>query len=127
VERVHLILYVQDQAASTKFYSHVLGLQPSLNVPNMTEFTLPGNSILGLMPETAITRLLGESLPDPGLARGTPRSELYLVVDEPALFHRRALEAGARELSALSPRDWGHEAAYSLDPDSHVLAFASVA
>lgn len=23
-------------------------------------------------------------------------------------------------------RDWGHEAAYSLDPDGHVLAFARV-
>jgi hypothetical protein len=34
------------------------------------------------------------------------------------------LTAGAKELSAMAARDWGHAAAYSLDPDGHVLAFA---
>jgi len=28
------------------------------------------------------------------------------------------------ELSGVENRDWGHRAAYSLDPDGHVLAFA---
>ena len=90
----------------------------------MTEFTLPGNSIMGLMPEAGVRKLLGAALPDPGGASGIPRSEFYLVVQDPASYHRRALEAGARELSVLSARDWGHHAAYSLDPDSHVVAFA---
>ena len=49
---------------------------------------------------------------------------LYLLVDDPAAFHARALAAGARELSPLQARDWGDAAAYSLDPDGHVLAFA---
>ena len=92
--------------------------------PGMTEFALPGGSILGLMPESGIKRLLGSVLPDPATASGVPRSELYLVVQDPASYHKRALEAGALELSPLLPRDWGHDAAYCLDPDSHVLAFA---
>lgn len=121
----HFIFYVADQARSTRFYSAVLAVSPRLNVPGMTEFVLPGGAILGLMPESAIERLLGPALPSPSAARGIARAELYLVVDEPAGFHARALEAGARELSPLSPRAWGHAAAYSLDPDSHVLAFAS--
>ena len=29
------------------------------------------------------------------------------------------------ELDPLRARDWGHLAAYSLDPDGHVLAFAA--
>jgi predicted enzyme related to lactoylglutathione lyase len=124
VRRIHFILYVSDQGLSTWFYSQVLAVEPSLNVPGMTEFTLPGNAILGLMPEAGIRKLLGAALPDPAAARGTPRSEIYLVVQDPASYHRRALEAGARELSPLAARDWGHHAAYSLDPDSHVVAFA---
>jgi len=124
---VHFILYVADQSRSTAFYSAVLGLAPRLNVPGMTEFALPGGAILGLMPEAAIERLLGPPLPKPSAARGAPRAELYLVVAEPATQHARALTAGAKELSPLSLRSWGHEAAYSLDPDGHVLAFATEA
>ncbi len=124
MQRVHFILYVKDQEISTSFYSRVLAVEPSLNVPGMTEFSLPGDSILGLMPEAGIRKLLGAALPDPSAARGTPRSELYLVVRDPAAYHARALEAGARELSPLLARDWGHHAAYSLDPDGHVVGFA---
>ena len=72
-----------------------------------------------------IVRLLaGTTLPDPARARGVPRCELYLVTPAPAAAHARAIAAGASELSPLQPRDWGHDAAYSLDPDGHVLAFA---
>jgi catechol 2,3-dioxygenase-like lactoylglutathione lyase family enzyme len=99
VQRAHFILYVRDQQVSTRFYAHVLALEPRLNVPGMTEFMLPGNSILGLMHEAAVGRLLGSVLPDPGVARGTPRAEIYLVVDDPASYHGCALEAGAQELS----------------------------
>ncbi|CAG0936049.1 lactoylglutathione lyase [Thermoflexales bacterium] len=124
VIKTHFILYVKDQVRSTAFYSQVLGCSPSLNVPGMTEFTLSENSILGLMPEAGIRRLLGEKLPDPALSTGIPRSEIYLLVHQPLDYHQRALRAGAVELSGLEPRDWGHRTAYSLDPDGHVLAFA---
>ena len=64
-------------------------------------------------------------LPDPAAGRGTPRAELYVVVDDPAGHHARALAAGAVELSPLAARDWGHRVAYSMDPDGHVLAVAA--
>lgn len=121
----HFILYVADQAASTAFYADVLAMKPRLNVPGMTEYEMPGGAVLGLMPESGIRRLLGASLPDPAEARGTPRAELYLLVGDPAPYHARAIAAGAQELSPLLQRDWGHRAAYSLDPDGHVLAFAA--
>jgi catechol 2,3-dioxygenase-like lactoylglutathione lyase family enzyme len=121
---VQFILYVEDQAESRRFYDRVLDRDPDLDVPGMTEYRFPGGAVLGLMPMAGIRRLLGPSLPD--LAEGTivPRAELYLVVEDPGFFHERALAAGARELSPLQERDWGHEAAYSLDADGHVLAFA---
>ena len=124
MKRAHFILYVRDQDTSTRFYSRVLGIEPGLEVPGMTEFTLPGGARLGLMPEADIKSLLGEGLPDPASAAGIPRSEIYLYVDDPSSYHERALENGARELSPLLPRGWGDTAAYSLDPDGHVVAFA---
>lgn len=120
----HFILYVADQARSAAFYGQVLGRPPRLDVPGMTEFHLPGGATLGLMPETGIRALLGARLPDPAPGNGTPRAELYLVVDDPGAFHARALAAGAVELSPLRARGWGHLAAYAMDPDGHVLAAA---
>lgn len=120
----HFILYVADQARSAAFYRAVLDCAPRLDVPGMSEFLLPGGAVLGLMPEAGIRRLLGPVLPDPAGAHGIPRAELYLLLPEPQAFHRRALAVGAVELSAFQPRAWGHSAAYCLDPDGHVLAFA---
>jgi uncharacterized protein len=122
--RAHLILYVADQARSARFYERVLGQAPVLDVPGMTEFALSAGAVLGLMPAAGIKRLLGAALPDPAAADGIPRSEIYLMVSDPGLHHKRSLDAGARELSPLQPREWGHRVAYSLDPDGHVLAFA---
>ena len=122
--KAHFILYVKNQATSTAFYEHVLNQKPSLNVPGMTEFTLSDGYVLGIMPVTGINRLLGERLFNPDAGDGIPRAELYLLVNEPLMYHRRALKAGAIELSKLSARDWGHRAAYSLDLNGYVLAFA---
>ena len=121
----HFILYVRDQAVSTAFYTEVLGIEPELNVPGMTEFRLSVETILGLMPSSGIERLLGPSLGDASPAPDTARGELYLVVDDAEAYHVRALKAGGRELSPLLPRDWGHSVAYSMDADGYVLAFAS--
>ena len=42
---VHFILYVADQTRSTQFYAAALGIAPRLNVPGMTEFTLPNGAV----------------------------------------------------------------------------------
>ena len=120
----HFILYVRDQARSARFWTHVLGLEPRLDVPGMTEFELTQGCVLGLMPEPSIAKLLPDLRPSPVGAEAA-RAELYLVVDDPAGHHGRALEAGALEQSPLQLRSWGHAAAYSTDLDGHVLAFAT--
>ena len=124
MNRVHFILFVADQQRSIDFYAAVLNAAPCLNVPGMTEFELPGGSILGLMPEKGIKRLLGEPMPDPSAARGIPRSEIYLLVDNATHYLDRALRSGATALSPVAARDWGDQAGYCLDPDGHLLAFA---
>ena len=118
------ILYVREQATSTTFYEQVLDQVPRLNVPGMTEFQLTDTSVLGLMPEAGIKRLL-PNMPDPASGSGIPRAELYLYVDDPAAAYDRALVAGAQPLEGLGQRDWGDKAAYCLDPDGHVLVFAT--
>lgn len=123
----HFILYVADQAAAAAFYRSALGLAPRLDVPGMTEFELRPGAVLGLMPEAGIRRLLGPALPDPAAARGTPRAELYLLVDDPTAHLHALVAAGGRLLDPVRPRDWGHEAGYGLDLDGHVVAFARAA
>jgi catechol 2,3-dioxygenase-like lactoylglutathione lyase family enzyme len=121
VARAHFILFVRDQQASRRFYEVVLGVAASLDVPGMTELPLGDGAVLGLMPQTGAQRLLGDAAA--GAERA--RSELYLLVDDPAAHHARALAAGAVELSPLLARDWGHRAAYATDPDGHIVAFAA--
>ena len=118
------ILYVRDQAQSTTFYKKVFGIDPVLEVPGMTQFTLENGASIGLMPEKGIKSLLGGGLPDPAPGNGIPRAEIYLLVFEPEIFHTRVLAAGGTEVSPLEARPWGDKVAYSLDPDGHVLAFA---
>jgi len=127
IVRAHFILFVRDQAASAAFYAAALDRAPTLDVPGMTELELTESSVLGLMPERGIVRLLGDTIVDPARAEGAPRAELYLVVEDADACHRRAITAGARELSAVAPRDWGHRAGYVADPDGHVIAFATPA
>lgn len=121
--KAHFILYVRNQAAARDFYSKVLMLQPSLDVSGMTEFRLSDDAVLGLMPDDGAGRLLGEperfSAPP-----ARPSAELYLIVEAAGSFHDRAIAAGARQISPLQNRDWGHKVAYSEDPDGHILAFA---
>lgn len=122
--KTHFILYVSDQARSTAFYSAVLQAEPTLNVPGMTEFTLSEGTVFGLMPEAGVVRLFGDKINPPTAPGLSPRAEIYLIVDDPDAFHGRAVAAGALELSPPQLRDWGHEAAYSVDTDGYVIAFA---
>lgn len=124
IKKSHFIFYVQDQARSTDFYAKVFDSNPVLQVPGMTEFQLPNGTILGLMPEDNIHRLLQDTIGHPAEARKAPRAEMYFRVDDPQRYHRKAIEYGARELSPLLKRSWGESVAYCADLDGHVLAFA---
>ncbi|SRR5581483_3435463 len=121
--RFETILYVENQERSRDFYRAVLGIDPSLDVPGMTEFQI-GDAKLGLMPNAGIKKLLGEVIPDPVQGAGIPRCELYLTVNDPMPYLERAISAGATLLSPFQSRDWGDEAVYLSDPDSHVIAIA---
>lgn len=65
ITATEFILYVADQARSTAFYRSLLGCEPILNVPGMTEFSLGHGTKLGLMPEQGIARIISGPMPHP--------------------------------------------------------------
>lgn len=118
-----IILYVKDQNRSKVFYEKILEKKPILDVPGMTEFMLTENFKLGLMPEKGIDKILVPYTPHPETGNGIPRCELYLFVKNPEEALKRAIEAGAKEISRAETRDWGDIVAYCADPDGHIIAF----
>jgi uncharacterized protein len=124
MKEIYFLLYVSDQRRSADFYKKVLQLEPILDVAGITEFRLKEGTVLAVMPVESAAKLIGaQHFPESGPSR-SPKAEVYLVVDDPASYHRRSLDCGGTELSPMQVRNWGHRAAYSLDPDGHVLAFA---
>jgi len=118
------ILYVADQGRSRDFYRAVLGREPELDVPGMTEFKLTESSSLGLMPEKGIHMILGDTMPHPQEGSGIPRAELYLFVPDPAAALITLVDVGGKSISTAQLRNWGDTVAYGADPDGHVIAFA---
>lgn len=115
-----VILYVADQRRAARFYATVLGLDPSLDVPGMTEFDL-GGATLGLMPGADIVELV------PAIDLGSgQRCELYIRRRDAERVLERVPAAGGRVLAQLAPRPWGESVGYALDPDGHVLAVAAL-
>lgn len=119
---VEFILYVRDQSRAKQFYQYILEIPPSLDVPGMTEFQLAPGVKLGIMPEAGISEIVCPIMPDPAVASGIPRCELYIKFADAGAVLQRALAAGALSVSELTPRDWGDTVAYVADPDGHILA-----
>ena len=124
ISMFEVILYVRSQQISRDFYSTVLGKEPSLDVLGMTEFTITENLKLGLMPENSIAAILTPKAPHPSTGRGIPRSEIYVYTDNIEDKYKKAIEAGAKEISRIKLRSWGDRAGYLADPDGHIIAFA---
>lgn len=124
MKEVYFLLYVNDQRRSAEFYTKVLGLDPILDVPGITEFRLKDDTVLAVMPVASAAKLIGGRHFPESATPPSPKAEVYLVVDDPGRYHQRSLDSGATELSPMQSRKWGHRAAYSMDPDGHVLAFA---
>jgi len=124
MKQVEFILYVSDQSKSRDFYKKILQLEPMLDVDGMTEFLLAENCKLGLMPVNGIVKILKDKTPNPETGNGIPRCELYLHVDNIEEYFNRAIDSGAKEISAVKLRDWGDIVGYVADPDKHIIAFA---
>lgn len=124
LNKLHIILYVENQDLSTEFYKKLFQKEPVLNVPGMTEFQLNENCKLGLMPNEGMAKILNNQTTHPNEGTGIPRCELYLYITDIEYEFENAIEIGAKLISPISDRDWGDKVCYFTDPDGHVIAFA---
>ncbi len=124
MQEIVFILYVSDQLKSATFYEQLLQLEPSLNVPGMTDFKLSDFTKLGLMPENGIAKIIKNALPHPNRGTGIPRCELYLRVNDPKEYIDRAIQLGGKLVDEFLSRDWGDKVGYVADLDGHIIAFA---
>lgn len=122
--KVNFIIYVNNQERATEFYSKLLGTEPCLNVPGMTEIWLNGDTKLGIMPIRGIENLLNGTVVVSENIGNNIQCEIYLSVKEPLVYHSRALMLGATNVSDLELRNWGEEVAYCRDFDGILIAFA---
>lgn len=118
------IIYVQDQTASSNFYSKLLGVTPSLDVPGMTEFSKNAIPFLGIMPLIGLNKLLPNLQFSNNKQGSIPCCELYFAVSDVQQKLAESLELGAKLLSPAIPRDWGHVVAYIQDADGYIIALA---
>lgn len=126
INKSHTILYVENQQASMEFYSKLLNIYPTLNVPGMTEFSLSENTILGLMPAKGIKKLLGDKINVPQKIEKQPYAELYLIVENIHEYISRAEKMKVVLLDRLAERNWGHRVIYYEDLDGYIIAFAEI-
>ena len=122
--KVMFIIYVENQERSKDFYQKILNLNPSLDVPGMTEFELTKDTSLGIMPGDGIVRVLDNKISNANRIKDIPKCELYLFVDNPDECYIRAIEAGGLGVSKGTKRNWGDYVAYCIDLDSNIIAFA---
>ena len=117
------ILAVADLPRARRFYQRAFGWPRVVDAPVYVELELPDGNRLGLYRREGFARNTGRA--PARVPRGAiTATELYLRVDDVAAAGRRLRAAGARELSARAPRDWGDEAAYFSDRDGNVLVVA---
>ena len=123
---VLIILAVDDVAASRAFYRAAFDWSLAVETPVYVELLMPNGLRLGLYERHSYAGNTGElpvQIPTGALAP----TELYLHTDDIDSAMERIKSAGARELSPLSLRSWGDEAAYFADPSGNVLVLARTA
>ncbi|MDQ1159037.1 catechol 2,3-dioxygenase-like lactoylglutathione lyase family enzyme [Sphingomonas sp. SORGH_AS 950] len=109
-----LLLYVADPAASVRFYTDMLGIQPVEQSPTFALFVLPSGLALGLWIRDGVE-------PVPTATGGG--SELGFKVANPAAIDQTYTEWSAKGATiALPPTDLDFGRSFvALDPDGHRL------
>lgn len=127
MNKTYFIIYVDNLDKTKMFYEILFNIIPIIDQPSMCEFELPNGLTLGIMPKSSIVKLFGEDYIFNDNKKNNPKFELYFQVDDPETFHKKAMNLGALELRKFEEMDWGDRAAYSINHDGHILAFAEIA
>jgi uncharacterized glyoxalase superfamily protein PhnB len=98
--------------AARAFYESVLGIPADDTVPSRIYFHC-GDVILAVL----------DRRPEHGVPFHPTPDNLYLATGELDAVHARAIDAGAREVSAIEVQPWGERSFYCLDLDGNRLCF----
>jgi len=101
---------------SRAFYEHLLGIDADDTVPSRLYFHCGG----------VIVVLTDWGLGDRPPFRPIPEV-LYLATEDVDAVRRRAVAAGALDVSEVEVRPWGERSFYCLDPDGNRLCFVDEA
>ncbi|HET7170396.1 MAG TPA: VOC family protein [Gaiellales bacterium] len=97
---------------SRVFYEHLLGIDADDTVPTRLYFRC-GDVILALIDWGAGDRPPFRPAPE----------QLYFATGDVDAVRRRAVAAGAVDVSDIEVRPWGERSFYCLDPDGNRLSF----
>ena len=100
---------------SRAFYEHLLGIDADATVPSRLYFHCG-----------VIVVLTDWNLGDRPPFRPIPEI-LYLATEDVDAVRRRAVAAGALDVSEVEVRPWGERSFYCLDPDGNRLCFVDEA
>lgn len=123
VAHILTILAVERLGECLEFYRRAFPWELRVETPVYAEFLLPGGMRLGLYQRERFGRSAG-GLPFLAPGGALLPTELYLRALDLEAAIERLESAGARQLSALSPRAWGDEVVYFADPAGNILALA---
>ena len=123
IRHVLTILAVRDLARAVRFYREAFDWPAAITTGVYVELAITGGMRLGLYERQGFARNTGR-LPNAIQDDQLTGTELYLYTDDIDGAIRRLHAAGARELGALAPRDWGEDVAYFADPEGNVIAIA---
>jgi predicted enzyme related to lactoylglutathione lyase len=119
-----IVIFVKNQEKSRDFYMEVLGMEPFMDVPGVTEFKLDDNMLLGIMPSEGVKNMMDIKTINHWEAGETPKCQIYLPVDEPDEYYNRAIKAGGIGIIEGKSTPWGGYICYCMDLDGNLLAFA---
>ena len=123
----YTLLYVQDVAASLRFYGEAFGLPTRFLAEGgqYGELEVEGPVSLGFVSNAQAAG----NLPD-GFVANDPRArpggfEVGFVADDVHAAFAKAVQAGARPAAAPATKPWGQTIAYVRDPDGVLVELCS--
>jgi uncharacterized glyoxalase superfamily protein PhnB len=120
VSLYRVILPVSDIERAASFYADVL-LVAGERVSSGRHYFDCGGTILACYDPIADGDELGDGW------RHHPKQYLYFAVDDLSATRRRAIDAGAQDVTEVAEFPWGETAFYALDPFGNPVCFVLAA
>lgn len=117
-----VLLYVDDVAASTRFYTEAVGLGVKFADESGTYTELDtGPTTFALCARSLAADSSGLALAPPG----SPAGNVTFVVHDVAAAYERAVGHGAVPVLGPTTKPWGQTVSYVRDPDGHLVELAT--